>query len=160
MDTTYVQRVATQAQEYVSKTIRSPQANSLVDFLRRLYRFEGAIGRQEYGLSLGISLFYNLFLYPYILHLPLGVLIHTILYIAILAAYCCQAVKRCHDLQMSGWWAWLPIFNPLLLLFLPKAEGVWVPATAANGYYYTPHVASVTRVGDQKGISASVQQHY
>jgi uncharacterized membrane protein YhaH (DUF805 family) len=86
------------------------------------FSFTGRIRRQEYGLSLIISVFIAVFSY-YILMEAEDSTLSLFIYRAIILLtgwfVYAQGCKRSHDIGKSGWWQLIPFYN-LYILF---AEG-------------------------------------
>ena len=93
--------------------------NILKKFLS-LFSFKGNIGRREFGISLII--FYVASIIDGQISNKIGGyrifsdIVSVLLYWFILA----QGAKRCRNLNLSGWWVLVPIFNPFVLLFRYK----------------------------------------
>ena len=109
-------------EEYVGPT------NNSKGMFNRLFTYKGRIRRLEFGLS---YLFYNLIVIaiaysPDFIALSPELLVGGYIQLAFLTLcflvilMCLQSIKRCHDLGKSGWWIFMPIYNPFFLLF---AEG-------------------------------------
>lgn len=97
--------------------------NNSKGMFKNLFSAKGRIGRFEFGLSfvlyliISVSLLFFIVNYldpyanPFNLPIPFRLPLWGLDILLIL-----QGIKRCHDLGKSGWWIWVPIFNPVFLL--------------------------------------------
>lgn len=95
---------------------------------RNPFSFTGRIRRTEYGLSVIIGFFINLFMQGIVSVAAESdaALAFLILYLIMLVPYCwfiwAQGAKRCHDVGHSGWFQIIP-FYVLWLLFIKGEAG-------------------------------------
>jgi uncharacterized membrane protein YhaH (DUF805 family) len=59
-----------------------------------------------------------------------------------------QGIKRCHDIEKSGWWVLVPIFNPLWLLFREGSKG-------DNSYGVSPELDEIQEINMDKNFEKS-----
>lgn len=85
---------------------------------RNLFSFDGRIRRLEYGLSFILWYFYFI-MCALILK---GSELYYILLIPGFWFLCSQGAKRCHDLNYSGWWQIIPLYE-LWLIFQESKHG-------------------------------------
>lgn len=92
--------------------------NNSRGMFKNFFTATGRIRRKEYWISMFVLTIIScliLFLVkrvidpPFVVGQLLSIFISIPLYI--------QDIKRCHDLGKSGWWIFVPIFNPFFLLF-------------------------------------------
>jgi hypothetical protein len=94
--------------------------NNLIDNNNRMFKypfsFAGKITRFEFFISFIIYIVFSSIFNSYG---EMGGENESayFLYIPLLWFYWAQIVKRCHDLGKSGWWFFVPIFNPFWLFF-------------------------------------------
>lgn len=88
----------------------------------KVFSFEGRIRRTEYCLSYLIFLIVFLLLVYWFseANVEVGAIILMIPLFWFLFA---QSVKRCHDMNLSGWMSLIPYFNPLVLFFASGKPG-------------------------------------
>lgn len=100
---------------------------------KRPFSFKGRIRRLEYGISMLILIPFH-FLIRFILSTPnldgglLGLIL--LLYIPFCWFSMAQSTKRCHDLDHSGWYQFIPLYGILLLFEDGEAD--------TNGYGTPP----------------------
>ena len=93
---------------------------------RRIFSYKGRIRRSEFCLSYAIYLIaYMVSKLSYMAnpHSSFSFLF-ALLSILLVIVMFLQCIKRCHDLGYSGWWSFLPLFNPLWLMFAKGDEGI------------------------------------
>lgn len=84
-----------------------------------LISFEGRIRRAEFAITLIVCYFVRSFLFIIFDELIiLGNLLSTITDVFLVLIFFSQSVKRLHDMDQTGWLAILPVYNPILLLFV------------------------------------------
>ena len=88
----------------------------------KVFSFKGRIRRTEYGLSCIIFLIVYILLMSWFVEANIGDE-GGILLIPLFWFYIAFSVKRCHDLNLSGWMFLIPCFNPIALLFAPGRAG-------------------------------------
>ena len=89
-----------------------------------LISFEGRIRRAEFAITLIVCYFVRSFLFIIFDELiVLGNLLSTITDVFLVLIFFSQSVKRLHDMDQTGWLAILPVYNPILLLFVDGTRG-------------------------------------
>ena len=89
-----------------------------------LISFEGRIRRAEFAITLIVCYFVRSFLFIIFDELiVLGNLLSTITDVFLVLIFFSQSVKRLHDMDQTGWLAILPVYNPILLLFVDGTTG-------------------------------------
>lgn len=89
-----------------------------------LISFEGRIRRAEFAITLIVCYFVRSFLFIIFDELiVLGNLLSTITDLFLVLIFFSQSVKRLHDMDQTGWFAILPVCNPILLLFVDGTRG-------------------------------------
>ena len=85
-----------------------------------LISFEGRIRRAEFAITLILCYFVRSSLLAIF-----GVLnlLSTISSVFLVLIFFSQSVKRLHDMDQTGWLAILPVYNPILLLFVDGTRG-------------------------------------
>lgn len=125
-----------------------PAINNSKGMFRRLFYFTGRIRRFEFCLS---YVFYLVFYALYFsfadsyLKLSDNALLYVILTIPIIVVMYFQFIKRCHDLGHSGWWIFIPIFNPFFLMFSEGDEDI-------NEYGTNPKTSYEEQVYNINGV--------
>jgi len=90
--------------------------------VKRIFSFQGRIGRREYAsFYLGGS-FICAFLYELAKNFPIVGLLFLIVYPAFVWLIFSQGVKRCHDRDSSGWFVLIPFYG-FWLLFAQGHDG-------------------------------------
>lgn len=91
---------------------------------KNVFSPQGRIRRFEYGLTLLICYFcfismhfFSEFFYFF------SFLTNSALNIFILIIIILQGAKRCHDMDQPGWMALIPIYNPIVLIFVEGTVG-------------------------------------
>lgn len=85
-----------------------------------LISFEGRIRRAEFAITLILCYFVRSSLLAIFGELNL---LSTISSVFLVLIFFSQSVKRLHDMDQTGWLAILPIYNPILLLFVDGTRG-------------------------------------
>jgi uncharacterized membrane protein YhaH (DUF805 family) len=92
------------------------------------FSFEGRIRRTEYGLSFLILVFARIIISLVVGSIlidandPKGpMIVYYLLQLPVLFFFWAQGAKRCHDLNLSGWYQLIPFF-PLYMIFAPGKE--------------------------------------
>lgn len=89
-----------------------------------LISFEGRIRRAKFAITLIVCYFVRSFLFIIFDELiVLGNLLSTITDVFLVLIFFSQSVKRLHDMDQTGWLAILPVYNPILLLFVDGTRG-------------------------------------
>lgn len=88
----------------------------------KVFSFNGRIRRTEYGLSFLIFIIVFLLLGFVFAEANIGEE-GLIVMIPLFWFYLAFSVKRCHDLNLTGWMILVPYFNPLALLFASGKPG-------------------------------------
>lgn len=89
-----------------------------------LISFEGRIRRAKFAITLIVCYFVRSFLFIIFDELiVLGNLLSTITDVFLVLIFFSQSVKRLHDMDQTGWLAILPVYNPILLLFVDGTTG-------------------------------------
>ena len=89
-----------------------------------LISFEGRIRRAKFAITLIVCYFVRSFLFIIFDELIiLGNLLSTITDVFLVLIFFSQSVKRLHDMDQTGWLAILPVYNPILLLFVDGTRG-------------------------------------
>ena len=89
-----------------------------------LISFEGRIRRAKFTITLIVCYFVRSFLFIIFDELiVLGNLLSTITDVFLVLIFFSQSVKRLHDMDQTGWLAILPVYNPILLLFVDGTRG-------------------------------------
>jgi len=85
-----------------------------------LISFEGRIRRAEFAITLILCYFVRSFLLAIFGEFNL---LSTISSVFLVLIFFSQSVKRLHDMDQTGWLAILPVYNPILLLFVDGTRG-------------------------------------
>ena len=85
-----------------------------------LISFEGRIRRAEFAITLILCYFVRSSLLAIFGELNL---LSTISSVFLVLIFFSQSVKRLHDMDQTGWLAILPVYNPILLLFVDGTRG-------------------------------------
>ena len=85
-----------------------------------LISFEGRIRRAEFAITLILCYFVRSSLLAIFGELNL---LSTISSVFLVLIFFSQSVKRLHDMDQTGWLAILPVYNPILLLFVDGTTG-------------------------------------
>ena len=85
-----------------------------------LISFEGRIRRAEFAITLIVCYFVRSSLLAIFGELNL---LSTISSVFLVLIFFSQSVKRLHDMDQTGWLAILPVYNPILLLFVDGTRG-------------------------------------
>lgn len=85
-----------------------------------LISFEGRIRRAEFAITLILCYFVRSSLLAIFGELNL---LSTISSVFLVLIFFSQSVKRLHDMDQTGWLAILPVYNPVLLLFVDGTRG-------------------------------------
>ena len=89
-----------------------------------LISFEGRIRRAKFAITIIVCYFVRSFLFIIFDELiVLGNLLSTITDVFLVLIFFSQSVKRLHDMDQTGWLAILPVYNPILLLFVDGTRG-------------------------------------
>ena len=85
-----------------------------------LISFEGRIRRAEFAITLILCYFVRSSLLAIFGEFNL---LSTISSVFLVLIFFSQSVKRLHDMDQTGWLAILPVYNPILLLFVDGTRG-------------------------------------
>ena len=85
-----------------------------------LISFEGRIRRAEFAITLILCYFVRSSLLAIFGEFNL---LSTISSVFLVLIFFSQSVKRLHDMEQTGWLAILPVYNPILLLFVDGTRG-------------------------------------
>ncbi|GBR77356.1 protein DUF805 [Candidatus Termititenax dinenymphae] len=124
----------------VRPKLKPAGANVRTGLFANAFAFRGVIGRLEFILSYiilvllsvhadSVSCLWNEFGVPFFdlmfhlgsggewLYIRLVSIWRTLLWLFVVWFGLAQTIKRCHDTGHSGWFSFIPIFNPLFLIF-------------------------------------------
>lgn len=85
-----------------------------------LISFEGRIRRAKFAITLILCYFVRSSLFAIFGEFNL---LSTITDVFLVLIFFSQSVKRLHDMDQTGWLAILPVYNPILLLFVDGTRG-------------------------------------
>ena len=93
--------------------------------MKEWFSFKGRSGRLSYFLRdlVEIVILLAAVILQVVVSHPVTVAIYLVVLVFIIWIGLASSVKRCHDLDKSGWWCLVPIWNVVALCFFKGTEG-------------------------------------
>lgn len=144
----------------------------MVDYFKKFwikgFDFKGKTSRKEYWMTV-LTMFLASFAVGFVLGLffpfsirinyltgeyvtsgsPIGILVSTLWYLAIIIPSLSMSIRRLHDIGKTGWWIFivlLPIAGSIIYFVFLVTPGVETPVSASDSAQSTVSVEATTNV--------------